>query len=925
MNKKFTLKFSWFLIFVACSFFAKAQETTVNGVVVDAITGETLPGTTIIIKGKVLGTTADSNGEFNFVITLPPPFTLVFSSIGYDIREVEVTETYQDLEVKLRSEVFLEADYVISASRFGESVLQSPATIAKIDANAVIHSPQFNFYNAINDFPGLQLNKNSLTYNSPNVRGFAGISNPRLVQMIDGMDNSPPGLNFALGNLVGLSELDVAEMELTSGPASAIYGPNAFNGVLFISTKSPFDYQGLSAYSKNGLTSQDAAGINPFVEAGIRYAKVFDDVFALKINASLFKGTDWHATDYTDEDNHPFNAALIGTNENPSYDGVNIYGDEIATTLNLDAITGAPTGTFGDIHIARTGYKEADLTNYNAQQVKADASLHYRATDALEIVGSYKFGAGQTLFQGANRYNFRDLYMQQIKLEAKSQDYFLRAYANLENSGNSYDMRFTGWNMNRYWKSDKAWFGEYAGAYLGTIPGVDSANHSAARAFADRNRLIPGTDEFLTAFDSVVGITDLTKGSRFLDHSQVYHFEGQYDFTNYLDNMELQVGANYRMFRLISEGTLFNDEEGTPITNGELGAYARGSLFFLDQNLKISWAARYDKNQNFKGRVTPRAAVIYSLGKSKEHNLRFAFQTGFRNPTTQNQYINLDIGVANLLGGVSDNVSNYSKFFQITDSTDITLTGMQVYENSYTAVSVQAFSASGNPDDLVKADIEFVKPESITTYEIGYRGILKKRIYLDINAYRNTYKNFIANINVVTPLGGSTADATGIMALANGHSSIYQLATNAEGTVNSTGFGIAFEYALTQTFKASGSYNYADYNIVDANPELVPGFNTPKNRFGLGVTSTSLYNGFGFSVRYDWSDDYEWNSPFGNTTIESYSTLNAQLTYQIPNSKVFLKLGGNNILGNEYRTSYGTPNIGSVYYLTLVFDELNDF
>lgn len=926
MNKKFTLKFSWLIMFVACSFFVKAQETTVNGVVVDAITGETLPGTTIIIKGKVLGTTADSNGEFNFVITLAPPFTLVFSSVGYDIREIEVTEMNQDLEVRLRSEVILEADYVVSASRFGESVLQSPATVAKIDANAVLHSPQSNFYNAISNFPGLQLNKNSLTYNSANVRGFAGISNPRLVQMIDGMDNSPPGLNFALGNLVGSSELDVAEIELISGPASAIYGPNAFNGVIFMSTKSPFDYEGLSAYSKNGLTVQDAAGTNPFVEAGIRYAKVFDDVFALKLNASVFRGTDWYATDYSDEDVHPMNAALVGNSAtNPSYDAVNMYGDEIATTMNLDAITGAPVGTFGNIHVARTGYKEEDLTNYNAEQVKADAALHYRATDALEIIGSYKFGAGQTLFQGANRYSFRDLYMQQIKLEARSQDYFLRAYANLENSGNSYDMRFTGWNMNRYWKSDANWFAEYAGAYLGGIPGVDSANHTAARAFADRNRLIPGTDEFETAFDSIVGITDLTRGSRFLDRSQMYHFEGQYDFTNYLDNMELQVGGNYRMFRLISDGTLFNDQEGTPITNGEFGAYARGSLYFLDENLKFAWAARYDKNRNFKGRITPRAAVIYSVGKNKEHNFRFAFQTGFRNPTTQNQYINLDIGVANLLGGVSDNLANYSKTFQINDSTSIDLTGTQVYENSYTATSVQTFATSGNPADLVKAEIEFVKPESITTYEVGYRGILNKRLYLDINAYRNTYKNFIANVNVVTPLGGSVDDLSGVAALAMGNSAIYQLATNAAGTVNSVGFGVAFEYALTQTFRIAGDYNYASYDIIDANPELVPGFNTPKNRFGIGVTNSSLYNGLGFSLRYNWSDDYEWRSAFGNSMVESYSTLNAQLTYQVPNSKVFLKLGGNNILGKEYRTSYGTPNIGSIYYLTLVFDELNDF
>jgi outer membrane receptor protein involved in Fe transport len=926
MSKKFTLKLSWLILLVACSFGLMAQETTVNGVVTDATTGETLPGTTIIVKGKVLGTTADSNGEFNFAITLPPPFTLVFSSVGYEIREIEVTKEFQELEVRLRSEIVIEADYVISASRYGESVLQSPATVAKIDAKSLAQAPEANFYNSIANLSGVQMNQNSLTYSSPNVRGFAGISNPRFVQIIDGMDNSPPGLNFALGNLVGISELDVAEIELISGPASSIYGPNAFNGVLFMNTKSPFDYQGLSAYSKNGVTRQDAAGLNSFLEAGFRYAKVFNDVWAIKLNTSVMKGTDWYATDYSDSDIHPLNTENRGNIEtNPSYDGVNIYGDEIATTMDLDALTGSPAGTFGGIHVARTGYREQDLTDYSAEQIKADASVHFRATDNLEIIGTYKIGVGKTLFQGANRYNFRDLYMQQGKLEAKGSNYFLRAYANFENSGNSYDMRFASWNVNRYWKSDQDWFTEYAGAYLGQVPGVSATDHSAARSFADRDRLEPGTEAFEIALDSVTGLADLTKGARFLDRSEMYHFEGQYDFSNYLDFMEFQIGGNYRMFRLISDGTLFNDTEDTPIPNSEYGAYARGALYFAKDALKLAWAVRYDKNENFEGQITPRAALIYSAGKNKEHNFRFAYQTGFRNPTTQNQFINLDIGVANLLGGIESNVMDYSKIFAVNDSTNTTITGLQVYANSYTAASVQNFAATGDATVLQKATLPYVKPERVTTYEIGYRGIVNKRMFLDISGYRNSYENFIANVNVVTPLVGSVGDLSGILALANGNSTVYQLATNAEGTVTSMGAGISFEYALTQGFRFVGNYNYATYEIVDADPELIPGFNTPEHRFGFGLSNSNVLKGVGFNVRLNWSDSYEWRSAFGDGMVDQYSTVNAQVTYKIPNSKVALKLGGNNLFGNEYRTSFGTPNIGSIYYLSFVFDELNDF
>jgi outer membrane receptor for ferrienterochelin and colicin len=405
----------------------------------------------------------------------------------------------------------------------------------------------------------------------------------------------------------------------------------------------------------------------------------------------------------------------------------------------------------------------------------------------------------------------------------------------------------------------------------------------------------------------------------------MYHFEGQYDFSNYLDFMEFQIGGNYRMFRLISDGTLFNDTEDAPIPNSEYGAYARGALYFAKDALKLAWAVRYDKNENFEGQITPRAALIYSAGKNKEHNFRFAYQTGFRNPTTQNQFINLDIGVANLLGGVESNVMDYSKIFAVNDSTNTTITGLQVYANSYTAASVQNFAATGDATVLQKATLPYVKPERVTTYEIGYRGIVNKRMFLDISGYRNSYENFIANVNVVTPLVGSVDDMSGILALANGNSTVYQLATNAEGTVTSMGAGISFEYALTQGFRFVGNYNYATYEIVDADPELIPGFNTPEHRFGLGLSNSNVLKGVGFNVRLNWSDSYEWRSAFGDGMVDQYSTVNAQVTYKIPNSKVALKLGGNNLFGNEYRTSFGTPNIGSIYYLSFVFDELNDF
>src|SRR3546814_2763451 len=130
-----------------------------------------------------------------------------------------------------------------------------------------------------------------LTFRSVNTRGFSFNGNTRLVQLVDGMDNQAPGLNFAVGNVVGMSELDVESVELLPGAASALYGPNAINGLLLMNSKSPFTYQGLSAYVKTGLMSASnrTQTNTAFYDVAVRFAKAFTAQFAFKANIAYLK------------------------------------------------------------------------------------------------------------------------------------------------------------------------------------------------------------------------------------------------------------------------------------------------------------------------------------------------------------------------------------------------------------------------------------------------------------------------------------------------------------------------------------------------------------------------------------------------------------------------------------------------------------
>jgi outer membrane receptor protein involved in Fe transport len=74
------------------------------------------------------------------------------------------------------------------------------------------------------------------------------VANTRFMQLVDGMDNASPLLNFVLGNLIGFQRL-MFKAELLPGASSALYGANAFNGILFMTSQSPFTSQGITAYA----------------------------------------------------------------------------------------------------------------------------------------------------------------------------------------------------------------------------------------------------------------------------------------------------------------------------------------------------------------------------------------------------------------------------------------------------------------------------------------------------------------------------------------------------------------------------------------------------------------------------------------------------------------------------------------------------
>ncbi|SMD35924.1 Outer membrane receptor proteins, mostly Fe transport [Reichenbachiella faecimaris] len=950
MSKLFTKRFYLSLALVALMTFGAQAQTSISGSVVDSNTKDPLLGVSILVKGKVVGTISDTDGNFSLNVSSAPPLTLIFSMVGYSATEIEISDaSVQGLEVNLEESSIMGQEVVVSASRVEESVMQSPVSIEKMDVLAIKNTPSVNFYDALQGFKGVDMSAQSLTFKSVNARGFGANGNTRFVQLIDGIDNQAPGLNFAVGNIVGINDLDLESAEMIPGAASALYGPNALNGILLLNSKSPFDYQGLSAYAKVGVNHVDGEDDDPAIynDYGIRYAKAFNNKLAFKVTASYIGAQDFRGVDSRDQSSttngveHGGSVETTGRTRanNRTYDGVNTYGD-FGYNLGLVPLAGTPLEAVptlipsgSDGAFTPTGFAESSYVDNTTESIKLGGALHYRVTDNMEVFGQFNWGSGSTVYTANDRFVLDNFSIWTAKLELRGSNFYLRGYTTHEDSGDTYAANTLASLMNRNYIPD------YVTGFGGArVAGNDIENsHAIARAYADnlQQNYAPGTQRWDEETKVLRETSIFEGGAKFKDASSMNHFEGSYNFSDMIDFAEVIVGGNYRQYNLESEGTLFAlNDDGSEQSFSEFGGYAQISKAFLEDRLKVQASGRYDKNENFDGQFSPRVSVVGTVAGN--HNFRGSFQKGFRIPTTQDQFIDLDVQTRRLIGSNQLLVDRYN--FR---------TNTVYTEASIAAARTAAAGGDANARDLLvtpdKVNDEF-KTEKIKTFEIGYRGLfLEDRLMIDAYYYHSTYQDFIAEITfgqAVDASDGTNADgfdpAPGFdpdsdagqdaiigNAVPGGRIQNYGFDTNADGDIKSHGWGLQADYSLGRGYTASGNVAYNE--LLDDDDLVAQGFrssyNTPKYRFNLSLANRNVVENFGFSLAYRWQQAFFWDSSFGQGVVPAFGTLDAQVSYKIPSIKSIVKVGGSNVLNERYTTSFGNPRMGAIYYVSITFDE----
>lgn len=966
----------FFSIFFSSASLQAQELIEISGLVTGQDTKQALAGVAISIKGTVAGTITNNEGTFQLRIKQKLPFTLVFTLVGFKPEEVEVTSLGSKLQVALATQVVLGNEIVITASRVPESILRSPVAIEKLDIRAIKETPAPSFYDALENVKGVQMTTSSLTFKVPNTRGFNIPNNFRFMQLVDGVDMQAATLGVPLGNAIGPTELDIQSVEITPGAASALYGMNAINGMDNLITKSPFTYQGLSVYHKTGINHVDGIDHDPsfLTESAIRYAKAFNNRFAFKINVGYLQGVDWRSNTRLDQNTNNLKSAnpnfseLNGDN-NVAFDGWNKYGDDALAGSNVVSISGLTINnkTNQTLRVARTGYWETDLVNPKVDNLKFDAALHYRVSEKAELSYSYRVGKMDGVFQRGNKIQLDNVIVQNHKLELKGNNYLVRSYVSIENTGDSYNVKPLADNLDLYsGGSNNNWAAKYKNAlnvYAAANGGaLTSSNLAAATQYArqqaDVDCVEPGTKAFEDLKSTIIKINNwdiksstipdapLTGGAALIQKSRLYHTEAQWDLSKKIKIFDLLVGGDARVYEVIPDGNNFVDfsrpitERNQPLKDGtfgdnvyykKLGAFAQITKTFFNDKLKLFGSLRYDYNPEFDPRFTPRLAAVYTL--KQKHNFRFTYQLGYRFPALFEALSYVNNGRVKRVGSLS----------YINE-------GLGYLENSYTQASVINFnavvSAQGNTDAaalasrnlLVVANLPKAGPERISSVEAGYKTILlNNKLVIDVDAYSNVYDGFLGQVQVFVPkdemVGADAAvlamldrnrdatAATSTTASSNGQDR-YRVYTNAKNTYRNFGSALGVTYNFYKRYTIAGNLNFNKMKLNESSDVFVTGFNTPEWTTNLSFGNREIIKNIGFNIVWRWQDAFLWESPLVTGHIDSYSTIDAQVSFHFPKLKSQLKIGGADIFNKRYIQYAGGPTIGALYYAAITVDGL---
>jgi outer membrane receptor for ferrienterochelin and colicins len=911
---------------------------TATGTITDE-NGEPLFGVSVIEKNTYNGVTTDFDGKFSLTLSTQNP-VIVIKFVGY--RDFEVAYTGAPITHKMEvDDIGLDA-VVISASKRKERVMDAPASVSIISAEKIQGTAAVVATDNLKNIPGVDVMPTGLVSSNVTVRGFNGIFSGSMLTVIDGRFAGVPSLKVNAFQLMPGGNDDIEKIELVRGPGSALYGPNASEGVMQIITKSPLN---MSSDHNAETTISFTGGSRSVWSPNIRHAQKINNKLGFKISAGYMQGHDF---EYYDPREPAIGSQFVfGT----VLDGTRFVVDEEQGLQSFDRNFFIQKYN-ADARIDYVLNKDIDFT----------ASVGYANSSNLELTG---LGAAQSDGWGYTYGQFK----------ARWKNLFFNYFLNASNSGDTY-----------------------------LISQVDASD---AQPYS-----------FQTLLDK----------SKF--HGiQIQHnskWKGLMDFT---------YGFDVFLTRPLSDGTIYGRYEEDDNIN-QYGLYGQAE-WHVNPKVDILAALRGDYQDRIKEfMISPRAALVYK--PTPRHTARFTYNRAFSSPSALTTALDLPQlfvpngitarGLGNPSGfnynyGVDGNAQfrspdSYGLTNQWYDVNDLSnnnvhfdgflnsLTGLiasNLYGDNPNAsqlafiknelvnltgdLSTSNSSLNNNVGrrvidfitneefDYTKiTDLESVKSTVTQTLELGYKGIIKDKLFLSTDLYYTIISDFISplspasyrvlydqdelaqelipvvqsNLASTNSLIGSVntngeeVGALASLARASGVSisqwlvgamNGFSLGTIAPdndlvnsdliltylnlGKVNVMGadFGATYVEKIKETdFTVSGMFSFVnkDRIALEGASGGYIALNAPKYKTAVSVEAGNIAKtGLGGGINWRWQDAFPANSAIYVGDVSAANLIDVSLTYR-PNFSKNTIVSGTlyNVTNNKFQRFPGTPYIG---------------
>lgn len=730
---------------------AWAQNGTITGTV--TANNEPLIGASVIVVGSITGSTTDATGKYSISIK-PGTYKLRISFIGYETQDQTVTVTAGQtttLDVTMVEGALVGQEVIISASRRPEKLTEAPATIVTFGAKEISELPSFNVGELLARQKGVDYVRSGVLGVGINVRGFNSAFNPKNLQMNDGRLSTLIATGLPLGALSTVVKEDIERVEVVLGPSSALYGPNAHNGLVNTISKDPRTSQ--------GTTVALGVGNQSVMSARLRHAQVLSKKFAFKLSA-----------EYTEGEEFPYTDTVYFNN------------------------TAFPTFTGGAVPARFSAVPELDLDR-RFNSLRGEAALYYSVTDNSDIILAYGGSNSNNIgVTNAGRNQIKDWQIHYLHLRYVSPRLFAQVYHTISKTDDTYA-------MNQY-----------------------TQNYISFRdaGFSDADARRRAMKEQWFGISPTVGVA-LNRGALFRDDSRRWNGEVQYN--NNFAGFDIIVGTQFQRDIAQSYNTYLLDANGAIVID-QVGFYGQIERP-LGNGFKATVAARADNHDLYGFNFIPKAAITKTF---KSGTARITYGQGISAPTI----LNLE---ANIFGGL---LLGNGSGFTLNDGTQIP--GLKV--------------------------------EKISTFEVGYKGTVGKNLFIDVNAYHNTSRDFLSpalniatNGRTVTQRGGVPMNQVIPGTPATGAPLVLTYLNF--GNVQTYGADLGITYAFTPQLSATLNYSRFGYSLDkndlanDGNKDgrvtdLDLPINTPANKASFLVNYSSS-KWFG-SVFTRWVERYNFFS-----------------------------------------------------------------